>query len=353
MLSMQAAPGAGAPPQGIQARITHLSGPLPFGFALGVELYDAQGLWLRLPACSAHWDWQALPSTLRLSFVRIDNAQLLRLPLLPDAPPPEAAPPLTEASLRAQLGAALRGLASLPDWLPQLRLEEFALTNAQLPQALLGQKNQPDQPEHPEQQDQTRADGDAAGQSKKAEPAVDVVLSPAVARLDAGLKAAAGTAGAEADLNIALKGTDTTPLLLAGQANSAVEASVRVSAVPSRQGGELALDMAAELACELRTAPSAPAPDGSEVAAALPAGDSKTVEAPLLATLLGQGAQAEIRLTARVTAPPAKGQALSARAAVESISLQAGLLRLAGHAGWAGGAADSWPQAAQLRWAST
>jgi len=339
---MQAAPGAGAPPQGIQARITHLSGPLPFGFALGVELYDAQGLWLRLPACSAHWDWQALPSTLRLSFVRIDNAQLLRLPLLPDAPPPEAAPPLTEASLRAQLGAALRGLASLPDWLPQLRLEEFALTNAQLPQALLGQKNQPDQPEHPEQQDQTRADGDAAGQSKKAEPAVDVVLSPAVARLDAGLKAAAGTAGAEADLNIALKGTDTTPLLLAGQANSAVEASVRVSAVPSRQGGELALDMAAELACELRTAPSAPAPDGSEVAAALPAGDSKTVEAPLLATLLGQGAQAEIRLTARVTAPPAKGQALSARAAVESISLQAGLLRLAGHAGWTGGAADSW-----------
>ena len=57
---------------------------------------------------------------------------------------------------------------------------------------------------------------------------------------------------------------------------------------------------------------------------------------------IGQGAQAEIRLTARVTAPPVRGQALSARAAVENISLQAGLLRLAGHAGWTDGAADSW-----------
>ncbi|WP_374289675.1 translocation/assembly module TamB domain-containing protein [Desulfovibrio desulfuricans] len=315
---MQAAPGAGAPPQGIQARITHLSGPLPFGFALGVELYDAQGLWLRLPACSAHWDWQALPSALQLSVVRIDNAQLLRLPLLPDAPPPEPASPLTEASLRAGLGAALRGLASLPDWLPTVRIENFAVANALLPQTLLGQSPPP-----PE----------AAGSPAAAPP---------VARLDAGLKAAAGTDGAQADLNISLKGADTTPLLLAGQTASAVEVSVRASAVPSRQGDELALDMAAELACELRTAPRAHAPDVPETAATLPAGDSKTVEAPLLATLLGQGAQAEIRLTARVTAPPVRGQALSARAAVENISLQAGLLRLAGHAGWTGGAADSW-----------
>ena len=46
------AAGADGATPAIRARITHLSGALPFEFALGVELYDAQGLWLRLPA---HW----------------------------------------------------------------------------------------------------------------------------------------------------------------------------------------------------------------------------------------------------------------------------------------------------------
>ena len=58
----------------MRARITHLSGALPFEFALGVELYDAQGLWLRLPACSVRWNWQALPGALHIAFVRVDNA---------------------------------------------------------------------------------------------------------------------------------------------------------------------------------------------------------------------------------------------------------------------------------------
>lgn len=77
------------------ARITHLSGALPFEFALGVELYDAQGLWLRLPACSVRWNWQALPGALHIAFVRVDNAELLRLPLLPQEATPPPAPPLT------------------------------------------------------------------------------------------------------------------------------------------------------------------------------------------------------------------------------------------------------------------
>ena len=120
--AMQAAPQGEAAPA-IRARITHLSGPLPFAFALGVELYDADGLWLRLPACSARWDWQALPGALRLAFVRVDSAELLRLPTLPQAatvPPP--APPLTEAGLRASLADAQRALGALPGWLPKQKL---------------------------------------------------------------------------------------------------------------------------------------------------------------------------------------------------------------------------------------
>ena len=79
------AAGADGATPAMRARITHLSGALPFEFALGVELYDAQGLWLRLPACSARWNWHALPGVLHIAFVRVDNAELLRLPLLPQS----------------------------------------------------------------------------------------------------------------------------------------------------------------------------------------------------------------------------------------------------------------------------
>ncbi|NCB21215.1 MAG: hypothetical protein EOM56_00005, partial [Deltaproteobacteria bacterium] len=132
-----AVPGGASP--AIRARITHLSGALPFEFALGVELYDAQGLWLRLPACSARWNWQALPGVLHIAFVRVDNVELLRLPLLPQEATPPPAPVLSEAGLRTALADALRGLDSLPGWLPQVRVDELSLNNAQMPQALLGQ----------------------------------------------------------------------------------------------------------------------------------------------------------------------------------------------------------------------
>ena len=105
--AMQGTADAGAAPA-IGARITHLSGALPFQFALGLELYDAQGLWLRLPACSARWNWQVLPAVLHIAFVRVDNAELLRMPQLPQEGTPPPASPLTEAGLRMALADALR-----------------------------------------------------------------------------------------------------------------------------------------------------------------------------------------------------------------------------------------------------
>lgn len=64
--------------------------------------------------------------------------------------------------------------------------------------------------------------------------------------------------------------------------------------------------------------------------------------ANLLASLLGQGANADMRLVARVTAPAGRGPAAGGRAAIEKISVEAGPLRVAGHAAWESGAADSW-----------
>lgn len=305
---MQAQAETGATPA-LRVRITHLSGPLPFGFELGAELYDAGGLWLRLPACSARWDWQALPAVLRIAFVRVDKAELLRLPRLPDAPAPAPAPPLTEASLRGTLGDALRTLGSLPGWLPQLRLDEFALTDSQLPQTLLGQADQP-------------------------EPAADIAAAPAVALLDAGLKLVAGTDGAQVNLEVSLKTAEGTPLLLAGQAASAVGASAQAAVVASRQGGALALDMTVELACSLQVAPTLAVPASQ--------GNLPPANAHMLATLLGQGARVDMGLAARITAPAASGPATEGRAAIEKISVEAGPLRLSGHAAWHSGTADSW-----------
>lgn len=314
----------------IRARITHLSGALPFEFALGVELYDAHGLWLRLPACSARWNWQALPGAVHIAFVRVDNAELLRLPQLPqgDAPPP--APPLTEAALRTALADALRGLGSLPSWLPQVRIDELSLNNVLWPQALLGQTGKPPadvaglhQPEAASPADAPQNTATPAQAHLDARP--DTRLD---ARLDANLKLVAGKDGAQANLELSLKGVDNVPLLLAGHAATSVAARVEASAAPSRQGDVLTLDMNVGLVSTLLSAGSA--------------GAANTVDADMLATLLGQGASADVRVAARITAPARAGPAVTGRAAIEKISVQAGPLRVAGHAAWQSGAAASW-----------
>lgn len=297
---------AGASPA-MRARITHLSGALPFEFALGLELYDAQGLWLRLPVCNARWNWQALPGALHIAFVRVDNAELLRLPLLPqEATPP---PALTEAGLRTALADALRGLDSLPGWLPQLRVDELSLNNALLPQALLGQSEP-----HTATPDQAPLD--------------TLPHTRPEARIDASLKLVAGKSGAQTSLELSLKGVDNAPLLLAGHAATSVAVKLEALAAPSRQGDVLALDLDAGFVSTLH--------------AVEPAATANSVDGDMLSALLGQGASADVRVAGRVTAPAGAGSAVTGRAAIEKISVQAGSLRVAGHAAWQSGAAASW-----------
>lgn len=358
--SMEAAPESGSASAGVRARITHLSGPLPFGLSLGLELYDSAGLWMRLPDCGMQWDWRALPSTLRVDLVRVTNAHLLRLPLLPEAPPP-----LTEASLRATLGDVLRSIGGLPGWLPQVRLYKLSIANARLPQALLGAQAAAAQDVSPAGAAAPDAEkdnkGSAAGQppaplaATPAEPSATPqnggqAAAPADARLDASLTLAAGKDGAQANLAVSLAGADNLPLQLAGLSAAGVEAKVQLEVAVTRAGNVVGLDTTAGLATALRmpaapaagdTAQPAPAAEtaektdsAKEPSAKAPSPERPSADNGTLAALLRAGASADMRLAAHLAAPAESGAATEARAALENIRVEAGPLRLAGHAAW-------------------
>ena len=363
--SMEASPVSGPDSAGVRARITHLSGPLPFGLSLGLELYDSAGLWMRLPDCGMQWDWRALPSTLRVDLVRVNDAHLLRLPLLPEAPPPAPAPPLTEASLRATLGDALRSIGGLPGWLPQVRLDKLSIANARLPQALLGAQTAAAQDVSPAgsaaPDTEKGKKGSAAGQpsaplaATPAEPSAapqngGQAAAPADARLDASLTLAAGKDGAQANLVVSLAGADNLPLQLAGLSAAGVEARAQLEVAVTRAGNVVGLDTTAELATALRmpaapaagdTAQPAPAAETAEKTdsakespAKAPSSETPSADNGTLAALLRAGASADLRLAAHLAAPAESGEATEARAALENIRVEAGPLRLAGHAAW-------------------
>ncbi|MDO5484149.1 MAG: hypothetical protein Q4F27_04500, partial [Desulfovibrionaceae bacterium] len=123
---------------GLNARLTSLSGPLPFGARFGLEVGDARGLWLTAPDNSFYLDWMALPGAVRIEHFRVNGARLGRLPQLPPAPPPPPAEPLTEEGLRLLLGDVARAVNALPGWLPALRVEGVQLEKALVPASLLG-----------------------------------------------------------------------------------------------------------------------------------------------------------------------------------------------------------------------
>lgn len=299
-------------PAGVRARITHLSGPLPFAADLGLELYDGKGLWLRLPSCSLKWDWRALPAALRIAAVRIDKAQLLRLPELPASPPPPPSPPLSEAALRDLLGEALRTLGSLPAWLPDVRLDRLAVDAARLPGDLLGASD--------------ATDGE----------------NPSVARLDASLTLFAGTAGAKADAAVRLSGDGGAALRLAGASFSDAEATVKASLVPVRTaskalGANAVVQLSAALNVPLKVA--APVAAG---AASGPAAREATRDVTGAAMFLEQGAHLDLRLEGRATAPEAGGAASDIRVALQDVAADVGKLHVTGRAVWSGDATGSW-----------
>lgn len=362
--AMETAPESDAAPAGVRARITHLSGPLPFEFSLGLELLDSDGLWMRLPDCRVQWDWRALPSVVRIASIYVNDAQLLRLPILPDAPAPEPAPPLTEAALRAMLGDALRTVGGLPGWLPQVHLGGLNILNAHLSQALLAGEAPADaRNETPPATKVAVPDAQKnAPPVAEAQPAASGATLPGVrpephpeaqgggknkasadALLEASLRVEGGIQGAKAFLQLRIACAEDSPLYVGGAAIYGVDSTAKVILTPSRVGEVLGLDATAELSSILRRASGAStASPANSSSVEISSANDLPAKSGVLADLLREGTYVQARLAARVTAPAAGGEAAGASGALESIRVEAGPLHLAGHAKWDAGEVASW-----------
>lgn len=308
---------------GLSARLTNLSGAVPFSFSFGLELGDEHGLWCSAPDNSFAWDWRALPGTLRISHLRSRNPVLFRLPDLPPQAEPEPAAPLTEESLRAALGDAVRAWESLPTWLaallPDVRLENLALENALLPQSLLsatqgGTVSAPS----------AAADSPGAGSAKE----------PAAAGLRADLKTElrADSAGADLRLYAALAGAGGRVFALPGLDCDGLDLYLDAWLRPQRKNGQTALASQSRLSVRLRPAVAPVAavdPDGS---------GGESAQSPL-AAMLGSEARLDLELVAGATAP-ATGGASTAHLALNKLDLAARRLELKGRAVWQSGSGD-------------
>ena len=283
---------------GLRARLTRLSGPLPFACSFGLEVADAHGVWLTAPENSFDWDWRALPGTVRITAVRSVNPALTRLPDLPPGPESAPQPPLTVESLRLMLGDATRALNDLPGWLPAVRLDTLALENALLPPELLGGAAVP-----------TPED--------KAAPSGP---QPLRADLEAGL--AADGNGAQAHARARLSGAKAAPFSLSVLDCAAAEASLEIQAGPAKTADQGAgFSVSSRLDALLRN--PALNVDG------------------LPPDLLGSEARLSLGLEGGVAAPES-GPASSAHLALTGLNLAAGLLTATGQGQWQSGGSD-WP----------
>ncbi|MFT4300658.1 MAG: hypothetical protein QM579_02785, partial [Desulfovibrio sp.] len=292
---------ASAAESGLHIRLTKLSGSLPFTAEVGLELADAQGLWLEAPQNIFVWDWAALPGSLRIAELTSREPRLLRLPDLPPSPPAPPSAPMTEKALRTILGQTIRTLNSLPGWLPEVQLDRLAVVNAQLPEFLLGGVVSADAAKSADKNDAADNEGmdnEGAGQtdtpdneninSKAKNPGApseapgdkDVANSSAsasstppadsyfLANFDATLKA--GSAGGNLNAVLAASGLNNAPLQLPGAQSGGLETRLEVTFVPRRSESDTPshVTLAINSTLETKVLPADPA--GQTASQALP-----------------------------------------------------------------------------------
>lgn len=308
------APEAGAEGSApaLRARVTSLSGPLPFGMTLGLEVYDGKGLWLRIPSVVLEWDWRALPGALHVNLLRIANVEMLRLPELPESAPPVSSDPFTENSLRLQLGDMARMLGNLPAWLPELRLDRLSITDASVPPEVFDLSSEK-----------------TAGGGKRAAPAF----------LNAEMTLSGGKTGATSAVSVTLLPSEGKRLFFAEAAGEALELKLNAEFAPLREKDLAEVKASASLSATLR----ATGGDEGAVGGRTLESDAEGVPVGILPSLLRQGAHFGLQLEGGVTAPAEGGPATAARVAVSALNLTAGPLEATGNAQWSSGdARASW-----------
>lgn len=286
---------------GLRARLTHLSGPLPFACSFGLEVADAHGIWLTAPENSFDWNWRALPGVVHVTAVRSVNPALTRLPDLPPAPEPAPRPPLTVEGLRQLLGDTVRRLNDLPGWLPAVRLDTLALEGALLPPELLG-------------------GAAAATPAASGDKAASSGPQPLQADLEAGLSA--DDTGAKAHAHARLTGAKAAPFPLAALNCAAAEVGLEILAGPEKAGeGSAGITASGRLEALLQK--PVLQVDG------------------LPPDLLGSEARLNLALEGGVLAPES-GPAASTRLALTGLKLAAGRLSATGQGQWQSAGHD-WP----------
>ena len=129
-----------APPlaeQGLSLELIRLEGALPLEMECALRLRDAGGLWLDVSRARVDVGLSVFPPGISLD-LRLEHPSLYRLPQLPPSPDEPSPPPAeTLAGVETALRSALDITASLPGWLPSLRVREVALDGLWLGSAVL------------------------------------------------------------------------------------------------------------------------------------------------------------------------------------------------------------------------
>ena len=129
-----------APPlaeQGLSLELIRLEGALPLEMECALRLRDVGGLWLDVPRARVDVGLSVFPPDISLD-LRLEHPSVYRLPQLPPSPDEPSPPPAeTLAGVETALRSALDITASLPGWLPSLRVREVALDGLWLGSAVL------------------------------------------------------------------------------------------------------------------------------------------------------------------------------------------------------------------------
>lgn len=123
--------------QGFSAKITSLSGSLPFSFFFALEIADRNGTWLLAPDNEFHWSWRDLPQSIHIPTISFNDVILERLPHVPAAKPVQKTGPIDLPGLQEQLGKLGRSFFDASAWLPAVHIDNFSINRLGINRSIL------------------------------------------------------------------------------------------------------------------------------------------------------------------------------------------------------------------------